>query len=68
MMKHTEAQLELAIIEPLGTEGYPHVLGEAIERQPQEILTKLRETILPKIVSGELRPSEAKELSEEDQV
>lgn len=29
-MKFTEAQLEFAIIELLGVEGYPHVLGEAI--------------------------------------
>lgn len=34
-MKFTEAQLEAAIIELLGAEGYPHVLGEAIERSPQ---------------------------------
>jgi hypothetical protein len=34
-MKFTEAQLESAIIELLRAEGYPHVLGEAIERQPQ---------------------------------
>ena len=41
-MKFTEAQLESAIIELLGVEGYPHVLGEAIDlpdgkagRQPQ---------------------------------
>ena len=39
-MKFTEAQLESAIIELLGAEGYPHVLGEAIERQPQEVLIK----------------------------
>lgn len=39
-MKFTEAQLEAAIIELLGVEGYPHVLGEAIERQPQEVLIK----------------------------
>lgn len=39
-MKFTEAQLEAAIIELLGAEGYPHVLGEAIERQPQEVLIK----------------------------
>jgi hypothetical protein len=30
-MKFTEAQLESAIIELLGVEGYPHVLGEAID-------------------------------------
>jgi type I restriction enzyme R subunit len=39
-MKFTEAQLEAAIIELLGEEGYPHVLGEAIERQPNEVLIK----------------------------
>ena len=39
-MKFTEAQLEAAIIELLGAEGYPHVLGETIERQPQEVLIK----------------------------
>ena len=39
-MKFTEAQLESAIIELLKAEGYPHVLGEAIERQPQEVLIK----------------------------
>ena len=39
-MKFTEAQLESAIIELLGVEGYPHVLGETIERQPHEVLIK----------------------------
>ncbi len=39
-MKFTEAQLESAIIELLEAGGYPHVLGEAIERQPQEALIK----------------------------
>ena len=39
-MKFTEAQLESAIIELLGAQGYPHVLGEAIARQPQEVLIK----------------------------
>lgn len=39
-MKFTEAQLESAIIELLEAEGYPHVLGESIELQPQEVLIK----------------------------
>jgi type I restriction enzyme R subunit len=39
-VKFTEAQLESAIIELLGAEGYPHVLGEEIERQPQDVLIK----------------------------
>ncbi len=36
----TEAQLEAAIIEMLGEEGYPHVLGATLARQPQEVLIK----------------------------
>ena len=41
LMKFTEAQLESAIIELLGVEGYPHVLGEAIQRSSQsEVLIK----------------------------
>jgi type I restriction enzyme, R subunit len=39
-MKFTEAHLETAIIDLLGEMGYPHVLGEMIERQPQEVLIK----------------------------
>ena len=64
-MKFTEAQLESAIIELLGAEGYPHVLGEAIERRLKEILTNLRDTLLPKLISSELRIPEAEKLTEE---
>jgi len=39
-MKFTEQKLETAIIELLGEQGYPHVLGEAIERSPSEVLIK----------------------------
>ena len=39
-MKFTESQLEAAIIELLGTMGYPHVQGETIGRQPEEVLIK----------------------------
>src|SRR6056297_1004291 len=39
-MKFTEAQLEKAIIELLGEMGYPHLLGETIDRQPDEVLIK----------------------------
>lgn len=48
-MKFTEQKLETAIVELLGEQGYPHVLGEAIElsacdaqagRQPQDVLIK----------------------------
>ena len=39
-MKFTEAQLEKAIIGLLGEQGYPHVLGETIQRGPEEVLIK----------------------------
>ncbi len=39
-MKFTEAQLEAAIIQLLGEVGYPHVIGAAINRQPDEVLIK----------------------------
>ena len=39
-MKFTEAQLEQAIINLLGAEGYPHLLGETIPRDADEVLIK----------------------------
>ena len=39
-MKFTESQLEQAIIELLGKEGYPHVLGETVQRTPDDVLIK----------------------------
>ena len=39
-MKFTEAQLEEAIIELLGEQGYPHLLGEAIRRGAEEVLIR----------------------------
>ncbi|MGV6844936.1 MAG: type I restriction endonuclease subunit R [Lutibacter sp.] len=39
-MKFTEAQLEQAIIELLGKENYPHVLGTTIARNKSEVLIK----------------------------
>ena len=37
-MKFTEAQLEAAIIELLGEQGYPHVRGEEITREAREVI------------------------------
>ncbi len=37
-MKFTEEKLESAIIKLLGEQSYPHVLGEALVREPQEVL------------------------------
>jgi type I restriction enzyme R subunit len=39
-MKFTEEKLELAIIELLEVEGYEHVLGQTIAREPNEVLIK----------------------------
>ena len=39
-MSFNEATLEEAIIEMLGEQGYPHVVGEHVERSPQEVLIK----------------------------
>jgi type I restriction enzyme R subunit len=39
-MKFTEEKLELAIIELLEVEGYEHVLGQNIVREPNEVLIK----------------------------
>ena len=59
-MKFTEAQLESAIIELLGIEGYPHVLGEAIARQPQEVLIKedLRHFLAKRYAADFITPQE----------
>ena len=59
-MKFTEAQLESAIIELLGVEGYPHVLGEAIERQPQEVLIKadIRTFLAKQYAADHITPQE----------
>ena len=39
-MKFTEDRLEQAIIELLAAEGYPHTLGEALDRRPDDVLIK----------------------------
>jgi len=59
-MKFTEAQLESAIIELLEAEGYPHVLGETIERQPQEVLIKadLRAFLAKQYAADHITPQE----------
>ena len=59
-MKFSEAQLEAAIIELLGEEGYPHVLGETIARQPQEVLIKadLRSFLKKQYAADMITPGE----------
>ena len=39
-MKFSEEKLEKAIIQLLGEQGYPHVQGASISRQPDEVLIK----------------------------
>ncbi|MGP4120852.1 type I restriction endonuclease subunit R [Psychrobacter aquimaris] len=39
-MKFTEDRLEQAIIELLAAEGYPHTVGEALDRNPDDVLIK----------------------------
>ena len=39
-MSFTEARLEQAVVELLGQQGYPHVLGRALVRAPHEVLIK----------------------------
>jgi type I restriction enzyme R subunit len=63
-MKFTEAQLEQAIIELLGEEGYPHVLGEAIQRTPDEVLIKddLRTFLREQYVNDGITQSEIEQI------
>jgi len=39
-LKFTEDRLEQAIIELLAAEGYPHTIGEALDRNPDDVLIK----------------------------
>ena len=59
-VKFTETQLESAIIELLGAEGYPHVMGETIERQPQDVLIKadLRAFLAAQYAADQITPQE----------
>nr|WP_319587811.1 type I restriction endonuclease [uncultured Desulfobulbus sp.] len=59
-MKFTEAQLETAIIELLKEDGYPHVLGETIARQPEEVLIKtdLRAFLARQYAADAITPGE----------
>ncbi len=40
-MKITEEKLENAIVELLGEQSYPHVLGASLVREPQDVLITL---------------------------
>lgn len=55
-MKYTEAKLEQSIIDLLGQEGIPHLSGETITRDPDEVLIKqdLQDFLLKKYQAEKL--------------
>lgn len=59
-MKFTEAKLEQAIIDLLQDEGYPHLLGAAIDREPSEVLIKddLRSFLASRYADDQITPGE----------
>jgi len=59
-MKFSEAELEKAIIQLLETQGYTHIKGETIDRNPHEVLIKedLRQFLALKYVEDELTDAE----------
>ena len=59
-MKFTEAKLEQAIIELLGKQGYPHTVGQDIEREATEVLIKgdLRKFLAKRYKDDEITESE----------
>ena len=67
MRKFTEAQLEDAFIELLGQEGIPHVLGEEIERELDEVLIKsdLKAYLLSQYKTEKLTEQEADQIIRE---
>ncbi len=63
-MKFTEAQLEKVFIEQMENEGYPHHLGETLQREPDEVIIEndLLSYLLTKYKSQELSLVEAKSI------
>ena len=64
MTKFTEEKLENAFIELLGAEGYPHFLGNAILRSPDEVLIDqdLVDYLMSKYQEHQLTLTEAKSI------
>jgi len=59
-MKFTESQLEAAIIELLGEQGFPHLTGEQIVRAPTDVLIKedLRAYLIAKYKKDDITEGE----------
>jgi len=64
MSKFTEEKLELAIIDLLGKEDYPHVHGETIARPPAEVLLKddLREFLASRYAGDGITENEIEQI------
>ncbi len=64
MTKFTEEKLEKAFVELLGIEGYPHFLGNTIDRTPDEVLIEqdLIDYLLSNYQENQLTINEAKSI------
>lgn len=62
--KFTEEKLELAIIELLEVEGYEHVLGQTIAREPNEVLIKedLKAYLFKRYAADNITPGEVESI------
>ena len=60
MSKFTEEKLELAILELLDKEGYPHIHGETIVRSTSDVLLKddLREFLASRYAGDDITDGE----------
>lgn len=67
MSKYTEAQLEDTIIQLLGKQGYPHVLGNEITREPEAVLIKddLRDFLATRYADDKITSNEIEQIIRE---
>jgi len=67
MGKYIEAQLEDAIIQLLGQQGYPHVLGNEITREPEAVLIKadLRDFLATRYADDKITSNEIEQIIRE---
>jgi type I restriction enzyme R subunit len=63
-MKYTEAQLEAAIIELLVQQGYPHIVGSTIKREPESVLIKadLRQFLATRYANDHITTNEIEQI------
>ena len=67
MSKYTEAELEDSIIKLLGQQGYPHVLGNEITREPEAVLIKddCREFLATRYADDKITSNEIEQIIRE---